>query len=136
MKSHRVQRLSPAFSEAREATGLEPGNAPGRRVGLVRMTAMMLPLLGASGCSYFSNQVTPGRLQNRYTIILPGVEGLSFANPNIGQGLKNAGYDGAIEIDNWTTGSFLLFPIHLRDINRNRREAWRIAQKIIAYQDR
>jgi pimeloyl-ACP methyl ester carboxylesterase len=92
--------------------------------------------LCAGGCSYFSNQVTPSRLQNGYTIILPGVEGLSFANSNLAQGLKNSGYDGAIEIDNWTTGSFLLLPIHLRDINRNRREAWRIAQKIVSYQNR
>ena len=75
-------------------------------------------------------------LRDGYAIVLPGVEGRSFANSNLAQGIKNAGYPGAIEIDNWTTGSFFLFPIHLRNLERNRREAWRIAQKIITYQDR
>jgi len=103
---------------------------------LVRLVALAVVAFGLSGCSYFSNQMAPGRLEHGYTIVLPGVEGKSFANSNLAQGLKNAGYPGAIEIDNWTTGSFLLFPVHLRNLERNRREAWRIAQKIIIYQDR
>jgi pimeloyl-ACP methyl ester carboxylesterase len=106
------------------------------RLRLVVNATLAVVTFGMSGCSYFSNQMTPGRLEHGYTIILPGVEGKSFANSNLAQGLKNAGYPGAIEIDNWTTGSFLLFPVHLRNLERNRREAWRIAQKISIYQDR
>lgn len=89
-----------------------------------------------AGCSYFHNLQTPHRLDRGYTIILPGVEGASFANSNLATGLEAGGVQTAIEVDDWTTGSVWRFPLHLQDLDRNRREAGRIAQKIVRYQRR
>ena len=111
-------------------------NGPLERLGLLVFSYLAPTVLGSTGCSYFSNCVTPQRLEHGYTVILPGVEGLNSANSNLAQGLKNAGYSGAIEIDNWTTGSFLLLPVHLWNLDWNRRGALRIARKIVTYQDR
>lgn len=96
----------------------------------------LLLLASSSGCSYFHNLRTPDRLQNGYTIVLPGIESESFANSNVAQGLQDGGVTTAIEIHDWTTGKIVNFLDHLRDLEHNKLEAQKIADKIVRYQDR
>jgi pimeloyl-ACP methyl ester carboxylesterase len=70
------------------------------------------------------------------TIILPGIESESFANSNVAQGLQDGGVDTAIEVHDWTTGKILNVLDHLRDLERNKIAASKIADKIVDYQDR
>jgi len=100
----------------------------------VFVLALLLPM---SGCSYgLSKYRTPERMEHGYIIVLPGIEGRSFFNANIVKGLADGGVQSAIEIYDWTAGSPLLFPVTLRALDRNKRQARKIADKIIDYQDR
>jgi pimeloyl-ACP methyl ester carboxylesterase len=92
---------------------------------------LFVPFL--AGCSP-AKQITPGRLERGYTVILPGIEGTSTLNASVAKGLADGGWPGAFEVYDWTAGSVLLFPVNLRALERNKDEARRIAQKIIAYQ--
>ena len=96
---------------------------------------MTIGLLVSSGCSYYHNLLEPQRLDAGYTLVLPGVDGPSFVNSNMAQGLQDAGLSTAIEVHDWTTGHFCLFPVHLRHTERNRQQAQRLVAKIVAYQD-
>ena len=91
-------------------------------------------MAGASGCGSLKEFRTPQRAEAGYTLVLPGIEGRSVWNTNIVKGLADGGVPSAIEVYDWTVGPFL-FPVNLRDIERNRREARRIAAKIVQYQD-
>ncbi len=63
--------------------------------------------------------------------MLTGAEGRSIYNECIGAGLVEGGVDWAIEIDDWTS---LFGPLaSLQDQQRNRRQADRIAQRIVRY---
>ncbi len=68
-------------------------------------------------------------------IVLPGVEGRGPLNWSVAQGLADSGFAGAIEVFDWTTGAWPLFPYHLRAYGRNRRIAARLAQRFSQYQD-
>jgi len=92
---------------------------------------LFVPLL--AGCSP-ARQLTPARLERGYTIILPGIEGTSTLNADVAKGLVDGGWPGALEVYDWTAGSVLLFPVNLRALERNKDEARRIAQKVVAYQ--
>jgi pimeloyl-ACP methyl ester carboxylesterase len=100
-------------------------------VGIVGV--ITLPLV--CGCSP-ARYVTPQRLERGYTIILPGIEGTSFLNANIADGLLDGGWPGAIEVYDWTAGTVFLFPVNLWNLDRNKQEAARIARMIRSYQDR
>jgi pimeloyl-ACP methyl ester carboxylesterase len=102
------------------------------RACLLLLIAMSMPL---AGCAYFVNRTSPEELDRGLTVILPGVEGRSWWTSNVAEGLRDGGVNTAIEIDDWTTGNALLFPVHLRHISRNRGQAQRLAAKIVAYQD-
>ena len=94
-----------------------------------------LSVFAGSGCAYFPNASTPAELDRGLTVVLPGVEGASWWNSNVAQGLRDGGVQTAIEVEDWTTGNALLFPLHLRHNSRNRKQAERLAAKIVAYQD-
>ncbi|MDB5334690.1 MAG: hypothetical protein JWN70_309 [Planctomycetaceae bacterium] len=79
---------------------------------------------------------TPERYANGLAIVLPGIESESFLNHSVVWGLSDGGWPGAIEVDDWTTSYVLLFVYHLRGWRRNLRQARRIADRIVAYQDR
>ena len=98
--------------------------------------ATLLCVALCSGCGYFRNLTSEDRLAQGYTIVLPGIEGASVFNSNIAQGLVTGGVPTAIEVDDWTTGVSPLFLYHLQDLARNRRHARRLADRIVAYQDR
>lgn len=78
---------------------------------------------------------SPARMDQGYTIILPGIEGTSYLNADVAKGLVEGGMPGSIEVYDWTV-SVLLFPVNLRYYWRNRDEARTVAQKIVSYQDR
>lgn len=109
----------------------QPPRAAWRRPAVL-LAALILP---AVGCQAPSSLRTAERFNRGYVIILPGVDGASLVNVSMAQGLNDGGVKHAIEIHDWTTGTALLFAMHLRAIDRNKREASRIAQKIIRYQD-
>ncbi len=101
----------------------------------LRALALIASLVAFNGCSYFRDLDSIERLERGYTIVLPGIETASMANSNIAQGLKNGGVETAIEVHDWTTGSPLLMLVHLRHLDRNKREARKLAHKIVDYQD-
>lgn len=87
-------------------------------------------------CSRFDEWLSPERTRKGYTIILPGIEGTSYYNIRAARGLADAGYDGAIEIHDWTTGQWPFFVYHLMALERNKVQAQEIADKIVLYQKR
>ena len=98
-------------------------------------TCAVALLVTSSGCNYYGNHNSVENFQSGYTIVLPGIDTANFADSNVAQGLQDGGVETAIEVDDWTTGNPLLMLIHLRHIRRNQREARRLAQKIVKYQD-
>jgi hypothetical protein len=78
---------------------------------------------------------TPERLDHGLVIVLPGIEGKSHLSLDIAHGLADGGVPLAVEVIDWTTGFPLLFAVHLRARNRNRRIAKQIADRITAYQE-
>jgi pimeloyl-ACP methyl ester carboxylesterase len=98
-----------------------------------------LGLSVAWGGRFCGSFLRPYRTTERYTqglvIVLPGIESESFLNHSVAWGLVDGGWQGAIEVDDWTTSFPLFFLYHLRSWQRNRRQAQRIADRIVAYQD-
>lgn len=86
-------------------------------------------------CRDFEEWLAPERADHGYAIVLPGVEGTSFHNISIARGLIDAGYPGAVEIRDWTTGHWPMFVYHLMALERNRNVARDIAAQIVAYQE-
>ncbi len=82
----------------------------------------------------FIRQADAARLERGLVLILPGIEGRSFLNIAILQGLLDAGVPYALDIVDWTTGNKLLALYHLRSWRRNLRVAERLAAQIAAYQ--
>lgn len=109
---------------------------PNQTIAIIVFAVLAVALLVAfSGCAYYPNQMSAGRMQNGYTLVLPGIEGPDRFNSNIAQGLEDGGVQTAIEVHDWTTGRPWNFLTHLQDIERNRRQARLLAQRIVDYQD-
>ncbi len=89
----------------------------------------------SGGCRSPSHLRSPNRYQQGLVIILPGIEGQSPANVSIAKGLERGGVRSAVEIYDWTTG-VAGWAANLRYLERNKREATRIAGRIMDYQDR
>ena len=77
----------------------------------------------------------PDRLDQGYTIVLPGIWGCAPLEHGIVKGLIDADVPSAIELYDWTEGPLLLV-YNLRALAHNRIEATKVAGKIVAYQDR
>jgi pimeloyl-ACP methyl ester carboxylesterase len=86
-------------------------------------------------CSEFEEWLAPERADRGYTIVLPGVEGTSGRNISIARGLIDAGHPAAVEVRDWTTGYWPLWPYHLMAFERNQEQARQIAAQIVEYQD-
>ena len=96
----------------------------------------MLACLMASGCAGLSSRCCGrSRLDNGYTIVLPGILGHNFWDDNVVKGLAQAKVPAAIEIHDWTRGPHML-AVNVLDFPHKRREADKIVQKIVRYQDR
>lgn len=85
-------------------------------------------------CGEFDQWLRDERLEKGYTLVLPGIEGTSWFNISIARGLIDAGHESAIEVVDWTTGNWILFPYHLMALERNKVHAKEIADRIVAYQ--
>ena len=92
-------------------------------------------LVFASGCSALVPPLQSRGWENGYTIILPGIESRHAMHRELAIGLKEGGVSTAIEVDDWTSGNPAGFLFHLRLHERNQKQAARIANKIIRYQD-
>lgn len=94
-------------------------------------------LLGLTGCLHEPRTLrAPDRYPHGIAYVLPGIEGRSIFNYNIAVGLDKGGFEGAVEVYDWTTGIPGGELINLTYLERNRREAARLARKIIAFRDR
>ena len=109
------------------------GPAAVRGLGAGALTALAA-ILFVGGCGGTSTMYRPEYLDRGYTIFLPGIMGRDYLNPGVPKGLVDADAPTAVELYDWTEGP-LLMPYTLRAEERNRREAAKLAQKIIAYQD-
>jgi pimeloyl-ACP methyl ester carboxylesterase len=103
-----------------------------RRKG-VYLASLTCAAFTCAGCAL------PGRLQtdNRYAqgvvFILPGIEGRSLLNYNIGMGLSDGGIASAIEVYDWTAPVPGAFLYNLGAVERNRKVASRLAEQIQEY---
>lgn len=84
--------------------------------------------------SLFLRYQTPAHYERGLILVLPGIEANSFLSLSVARGLCDAGWQGAIEVYDWTTGFNGLFLYHLRATRRNRRQAQQLAQRILDYQ--
>ncbi|UCD27643.1 MAG: alpha/beta fold hydrolase [Planctomycetota bacterium] len=108
--------------------------SPNMRRLILLLALMSAPLV--TGCSSLSHLRTSDRYKKGYIIVLPGVEGRGRLNTNIAKGLERGGVPSAIEVYDWTAFRFFSLVINLRAMERNKREAKKIAKKIVSYQDR
>ena len=88
-----------------------------------------------AGTENDSRMVFSERLDRGYTIVLPGIWGAQLVDYGIVKGLQDADVQSAVELHDWTAGALRLV-YNLRAIDHNKREARKIADKIVAYQDR
>lgn len=91
-------------------------------------------ILNAAGCCT-TKMYAPERLEQGYTVVLPGCMGNKALDPNVIKGLTDADIPSAIEMYDWTNGSANLL-YNLRGLKRNRREAKKLAERIVDYQDK
>jgi dienelactone hydrolase len=97
-----------------------------------------LPILWvalAVGCNSPARHATPERLDRGYAALFVGIMGAREQHNQFADELLDGGLPYAVEVIDWTRGPFL-FPMNLRAIERNRKEAQAIARRILEYQDR
>lgn len=102
---------------------------------LLGAVGVLIPGVLLPGCGT-SKLSTPDRYDNGYVVVLPGIEGKGPFSANIAKGLDDGGVGSNITIHDWTAGTLLLFPVTMRAETRNQRQARRVAQMIIDYQDK
>jgi pimeloyl-ACP methyl ester carboxylesterase len=89
-----------------------------------------------AGCQLPRRVSETSRYEHGLVLVLPGIEGRSVWNQSIALGLDEGGVTSAIEIHDWTTGVPGEFMVNLTDLERNRREAAKLAKRMLAYRDR
>jgi pimeloyl-ACP methyl ester carboxylesterase len=82
----------------------------------------------------YIQRLEPKRLDQGLVLILPGIEGRSFLNISLMQGLLDGGVPYGMEIVDWTTGNKFLAVYHLRSRRRNLQQAAQLAERITQYQ--
>jgi pimeloyl-ACP methyl ester carboxylesterase len=101
--------------------------------GCQSILGVLLHPLGRFTGALLNDLRTPERRERGLILVLPGIEGLSFVNQSIARGLADGGFEGAIEIHDWTTGVILLLLYHLRGWKRNMRQVDRLIRRISEY---
>lgn len=109
--------------------------------GLVRPprgTALVLcaALVALTGCSAPGYLRSRDRYKHGVVFVLPGIEGKSVWNRNIALGLDEGGVRSAIEVYDWTLGVPGATVLNITSHDRNRREAARLARRIVEHRDR
>jgi len=102
---------------------------------LARLAAL-LALALLSGCTAPSALRSRDRYKNGVVYVLPGIEGKSPFNRNLAIGLDEGGVRSAIEVHDWTYGVPGANVFNLINIDRNRREARYLVDKIVRQRDR
>ena len=98
-------------------------------------TACVLLLLTVAGCRLPKSIQTKQRYERGIVFVLPGIEGSSVWNRNIALGLDDGGVTSAIEIYDWTVGVPGSLVVNLTLLERNQKQAQRLAEQITHYQD-
>ncbi len=80
--------------------------------------------------------LTPARLERGYTIVVVGVNGDNMLSAGLAPGIVEGGYQGAVEVIDWTSGHWPLFVYHLRSDARHDRGARVIGERVVAYRRR
>ncbi len=93
-------------------------------------------LVACAGCQTLPGVRTGDRYARGVVFVLPGIEGRSVWNRNIALGLDEGGVSSAIEVYDWTTGVPGTFVYNLANLERNRRQARGLSDRIVAYRDR
>jgi pimeloyl-ACP methyl ester carboxylesterase len=93
------------------------------------------PLTWESASEGADTLAFPQKLDQGYTVVLPGVMGSAPLDHGIVKGLVDAGVPTAVELYDWTASPIRIV-YNLRALSRNRNEARKIAERIVAYQDR
>lgn len=75
----------------------------------------------------------PAREVDGLTLVLTGVQGLSFLEKQIALGLADAGVPGRIQVVDWTTGNPLKLIYHLRTRSFAAAAAGRLAERIAEF---
>lgn len=99
----------------------------------ILVTAAMLASAWLAGCAPDQPYVTRARLERGLVVVLPGVEGRGPLNESIVEGLAAGGVQYAIELYDWTSALGPLY--NLRAELRNRKQAGRLADRIVSYRD-
>ena len=97
-----------------------------------RVSVFIAVTLLVGGCAAPQPYVSPDRLERGLVVVLPGVEGRSWLNEAICEGLNEGGVNWAIELHDWTAWGGPLY--NLRNHARNRRKAEELADRIVRYQ--
>ncbi len=115
--------------------GFKPTDVSPRR--LVGVIGCMLGLVFVcAGCHVPQRVHASKRYPHGMVLVLPGIEGCSVWNRNIALGLDEGGVASAIEVYDWTTGLPGNFVFNLANLERNRRQAGKVAQRIVNYRQR
>lgn len=86
----------------------------------------------STGCSV-SDLATADRLARGLVVVLPGIEGRSRLNIDIARGLNDGGVGMAVEIFDWNAPVPFVPLVNLADLERNKAQAKRLAQRIEQY---
>ncbi len=100
---------------------------------LTMLTVALLASAALAGCAAEQPYVTRARLERGLVVVLPGVEGRGPLNESIVEGLAAGGVQYAIELYDWTSALGPLY--NLRAELRNRKEAGRLADRVVSYRD-
>lgn len=94
----------------------------------------LLALAFCAACRAPAKHVDDARLDVGYTGIVVGVMGNKSGYTELEKGLVAGGMPGAVEVIDWTLGPLGIF-INLHGESRARREAQKVADQIVRYQD-
>ncbi len=99
------------------------------------IACFVFSVVSLSGCTIPKRLNSVERQRWGKVFILPGIEGKGPANRNIALGLEKGGASSAIEIFDWTTGLPAAYVVNLVTLERNKRQAAALADRIVAYRD-
>ena len=103
-----------------------------RRLSLAAAGAVCL-LAGGVGCRVPRSVHTSDRYQRGVVFVLPGIEGRSVWSRNMALGLDEGGVASAIEMYDWTSSVPGTLVLNLTNLERNRRQAQKVAERILGY---
>lgn len=92
-------------------------------------------LVADVGCRLPASVRTELRYERGLVLVVPGIEGPSIWSRNIALGLDDGGVASAIEMYDWTTGLPGALVVNLTYLERNRKQAEMLAERIAEYQD-